>query len=139
MIEGVLDAVVDGAGDDAEGFGAEGAADGVAAERQDEAGGFAPPDAEVENFVEAAGGVGELAFVDDEAGIEVSGENFGDDLIEGDGDGFDGRVEDFEGEIGGGEGAGDGDLDAAEIFRCERLAWRRPWGRSPRRRCRRSP
>jgi hypothetical protein len=53
----MLDAVVDGAGDDAEGFRAEGAADGVAAEGQDEAGGFAPPDAEVENLVEAAGGV----------------------------------------------------------------------------------
>jgi hypothetical protein len=59
--------------------------------------------------------------VDDEAGIEFSGENFGDDAIEGDGDGFDGGVKDFEGEIGGGEGAGDGDFDAAQILGCERL------------------
>ena len=54
MIEGVLDAVVDGFGYDAEGIGAEGTADGVAAEGQDKACGFAPPDAEIENFVEAA-------------------------------------------------------------------------------------
>ena len=83
MVEGVLDAVVDGLGDDAHGFWAEGAADGVSAERQDEAGGFAPPDAEIEDLVEAAGGVGELAFVDDEAGIEVAGEYLGNNLIEG--------------------------------------------------------
>ncbi len=139
VIKGVLDAVVDGLGYDAQGIRAEGAADGVAAQGQDKAGGFAPPDAEVENLCEAAGAIGELALVDDEAGIEFAGENFRDDLIEGDGDGVEGGVEDFEGEIGGGEGAGDGDFDAAQIFGGERLGWRRSWGRSPRRRCRRNP
>ena len=59
--------------------------------------------------------------MDDEAGVEVAGEDFGDDAIEGDGDGLDGGIEDFEREIGGGEGAGDGDLDAAEVFRVEGL------------------
>ena len=121
MIEGVLDAVVDGFGYDAEGIGAEGAADGVAAEGQDEAGGFAPPDAQVENLVETAGGVSELALVDDEASVEFAGENFWDDLVEGDGDGLDGRRVDFEGEIGSGEGTGDGDFDAAEILGGEGL------------------
>ena len=95
--------------------GAQRAANGVAAERQHKAGGFAPPDAEIENLVEAAGGVGELALVDDQAGVEFAGQNLGDDLIEGNGDGFDGRIEDFEREIGGGQRAGNGDADAAEI------------------------
>src|SRR5208337_3961530 len=39
---------------------------------------------------------------------------------EGDGDGLDGGIEDFEGEIGGGERAGDGDFDAAQILGGER-------------------
>src|SRR5208337_307331 len=73
VVEGVLDAVANGFGDDAHGIGAQGTANGVAAQGQDEAGGLAPPDAEIENLVEAAGGVGELAFVDDEAGVDVSG------------------------------------------------------------------
>ena len=89
VIEGVLDAVVDGLGDDAVGIRAQGAADGIAAEGQNQAGGFAPPDTQVQNLVEAAGRVGELAFVDDEAGIEVAGENFRDDPVEGYGDGVD--------------------------------------------------
>ena len=72
-------------------FSAERAADGVAAEGQHQAGGFAPPDAEIENLVEAAGGVGELALVDDEAGVEVSGQNRGNDLVEGNGLGLDSR------------------------------------------------
>jgi hypothetical protein len=95
---------------------AERAADGVAAQGQHQAGGLAPPDAEIENLVEAAGGVGELALVDDEPGVEVARQNLRDDAIEGDGDGLDLRVEDLEREIGGGEGAGNGDLDAAQIF-----------------------
>jgi hypothetical protein len=60
-------------------FSAERAADGVAAEGQHQAGGFAPPDAQIENLVEAAGGVGELSLVNDESGVEVAGENLGND------------------------------------------------------------
>ena len=37
-------------------------------------------------------GVSELALVDDEAGIEVAGENLGDDAIEGHSDGLDSRA-----------------------------------------------
>jgi len=51
VVEGVLDAVADRLGDDAQGFGSERTANGVAAQRQDQAGGFAPPDAEIEDFV----------------------------------------------------------------------------------------
>ena len=48
------------------------AADGVAAERQGQAGLLMPPDAEIKDLLEAVAGVGELAFVDDEAGIELA-------------------------------------------------------------------
>ena len=58
--------------------------------------------------------------MDDEAGVEAARKDLGDDAIEGDGDGLDGRIEDFEREIGGGEGAGNGDLDAAESSRAIR-------------------
>ena len=74
-----------------------------------------PPLAEVEELDEAVVGVGELAFVDDEAGVELSGEDGGDDLVEGDGDGFDLRVPELEGQKGGGELAGDGDAGALEL------------------------
>ena len=64
-----------GLGDDRWDSGAQGAADGVAAQGQHQAGGLAPPDAEVEDFVQAAGVIGELALVDDEPGVAVSGQN----------------------------------------------------------------
>jgi hypothetical protein len=73
-------------------------------------------------FVEAGWIVGELALVDDEPGIVVAGQNGRDDLIEGDGLGADLGVEDFEREIGGGQGAGNGDFDAAQILGRQRLA-----------------
>ena len=57
-------------------------------------------------------GVGELAFVDDEAGVVLAGEDGGDDLVEGDDDGLDVGGEELEGEVGGGEGAGDGDAES---------------------------
>jgi len=47
-----------------------------------------PPDTKVENFGEAVTGVGELALMDDEAGVELAGDDGGDDLVKGDGDGF---------------------------------------------------
>ena len=87
VIKGVLNAVVDGLSYDAQGIRTEGAADGIAAQGQDKAGGFAPPDTEVDDLVESAGVVAELALVDDEPGIEFAGENFRDDLIKRDGNG----------------------------------------------------
>jgi hypothetical protein len=109
VVERVLDAVAQGVGGGEEGFGAKGAADGVSAEGKGKTGLFAPPLAEVEEFDEAIVGVGELAFVDDEAGVELACYDRGDDLVEGDGDGFDLGGEEFESEVGGGEGAGDRD------------------------------
>ena len=75
VIERVLDAVAQSLGDDLVRFRAQRAANGVAAERQHQAGGFAPPDAEIDDFVESAGRVGELAFVNDESGIVLAGED----------------------------------------------------------------
>ena len=109
MVEGVLDAVAQGVGGGEEGVGAEGPADGVSTEREREVGLFAPPLAEVEELEQAVIRVGELALVDDEAGLVFAGDYGGDDLVEGDHHGFDLRCEELEREVGGGEGAGDGD------------------------------
>ena len=111
VIECVLDAVAQGLGDDLVLFSSERAADGVAAEGQHQAGGFLPPDAKIENLVEAADVVGELSFVNNESGVIGSGKNSGNDLVEGNGLRLNGGIED----------------------------WRRSWGRTPRRRFRRNP
>jgi len=109
MVEGVLDAVAQGIGGGEEGVDAEGAADGVATEREREVGLLAPPLAEVEELEQAVIRVGELALMDDEACLVFAGDYGGDDLVEGDHHGFDLRCEELEREVGGGEGAGDGD------------------------------
>ena len=115
VVEGVLDRIAQRLGDDLVRFSAERAADGVAAKRQHKAGSLAPPDAQVENLIESAGRVGELPLVDDESGIVLSRLNRGNDLIEGNGLGLDGRVEDFEREISRGQRSGNSDADAAEV------------------------
>ena len=122
MVQGVLDAVAHRLGDDSERLCAQRAADGVAAQRQHQAGGLAPPDAQVKNLVKAARAVGELALVDDKPCLKVAGQDRRDDLIEGNGDGLKLRIEDFERQVGRGERAGDGDLDAAQLLGCQRLA-----------------
>ena len=115
----MLDAVAEGLGGGAHGVGAEGAADSVAAEREGQAGLLVPPVAEVEELDEAVVGVGELAFVDDEAGVELAGEDGGDDLVEGDGDGLDLGSEELEGEVRRGEGAGDRDAGLPDVVEGE--------------------
>ena len=115
VIEGVLDAVAECVGGGEEGLGPEGTTDGITAEWQGQAGLLVPPLAEVEEFDEAIVGVGELALVDDEAGVELSGDDGGDDLVEGDELGFDVGGEEFEGEVGGGEGAGDSDAGLFDL------------------------
>jgi hypothetical protein len=79
----VVDGIAQRLGDDLVRFSAERAADGVAAQRQHQAGGFAPPGAEVDDLVEPAGGIGELPLVNDESGIELARQNLGNDAIEG--------------------------------------------------------
>src|SRR5208337_4185889 len=81
------------------------AANCVAAQRQHQSGGFTPPNAEVEHFEKSAGGVGELPLVNDEAGIEFSGENLGDNAIERNRFYFDGWVVYLEREISRGKDA----------------------------------
>ena len=115
VVEGVLDAVAQRVGCREQGFGAQRAADGVAAEGKRKAGLFAPPLTEVEELDEAVVGVGELTFVDDEAGFELACDDGGDDLVEGDDRGFDLGSEELEGEVGGGEGAGNGDAGLFDL------------------------
>jgi hypothetical protein len=57
-----------------------------------------------------------LALVNDEAGVEVAGQNLRDDLVEGNDGGFECGIEDLEREVGGGERAGNGDPDLAQVF-----------------------
>src|SRR5207245_4194323 len=61
-------------------------------------------------------GVGELALVDDEAGVELARGDDGDNLVEGDDRGFDVGCKELEGEVGGGEGAGDGDAGLFDLW-----------------------
>ncbi len=53
--------------------------------------------------------------MDDEAGVELARDDGGDDLVEGDDGGFDLRSEELEGEVCGGERAGDGDARLLDL------------------------
>ena len=86
MVEAVLDGLLDDVGDFLHGGLAEVFADAVAAEREGEVGLPGPPEAEVEDEVQAEGLVGELAFVDEEACVGVAVLDAGGDLVEGDDD-----------------------------------------------------
>ncbi len=94
---------------------AEGAADGIAAQGKRQTGLLAPPLAEVEELEQAIAGVGELALVNDESSFKLAGDYGGDDLVERNDGGFDLGSEELESEVGGGEGAGDGDAGLLEL------------------------
>ena len=96
-------------------FRAQRAANGVAAQRQHQAGGLAPPDAQIDNLVEPAAAVGELSLVNDQSGVVLSRQNLGNDLVERHDLGFDVRIEDLERQVSRGQGARNGDLDPAQI------------------------
>ncbi len=94
---------------------------GVAAEREREAVGFrGPPLAEIGAEDEALAAVGELAFVDDEAGVGFAAREGVEDLIEGDDDVvelFLGHAEEeLELEERAGHEAGNGDLFGEEFL-----------------------
>ena len=89
MVEGVLDAVAEGIGRDAADGEPEGAANRIPAKRKGKGGLLAPPLPEIEQLEQSLFGIGQLAFVDDETGIELAGENGRDDLVEGDDRGLD--------------------------------------------------
>ena len=80
--EAVFDAGADEAGDRTAVLGAEIAADGVSAEGQRQAGVLLPPDAEVDDQVQAELGIGELALVDEEAGVDAAGGDLVGNLVE---------------------------------------------------------
>jgi hypothetical protein len=119
IVQSVLDAIAECVGCAGERFRAKRAANGVAAEGEGKASLLAPPLAEVEEFNEAVVGVGELAFVNDEACFELACDDGGDDLIEGNDGSFDVWGEELEREIGGGKGARDGDAGLLHLRQCE--------------------
>ena len=74
-----------------------------------------PPDAQVENLVQAAGRVGELALVNDQPRVVGSRQNRGNDLVEGHRLGLDIRIEDLQRQISRGQRARNRDLDAFQV------------------------
>ena len=99
------------------------AADGVAAERQRQAGLIAPPAPEIDDAVQPGLVVGELALVDDQPGLVLAGEHFGNDLVEGNDYGLDLGREELQRQVGGGQRARDGDAHALDLV--ERVHARR--------------
>ncbi len=71
--------------------------------------------AEIEKLDESVVGVGELAFVDDEAGVKLARDDGGDDFVEGNDRGFDLWPKKFKGEVSSGKGAGDGDAGLLDL------------------------
>ena len=70
MVEAVLDAFQQQAVDLADRLGTEILADGVGAQRQRQVGFLEPPLAQVDDQMQILLGVGELAFVDDQPGVD---------------------------------------------------------------------
>ena len=121
MAERVLDALAQRFGHGLHQRMAEAALDGVAAEWERQAGLLAPPAAEVNDLVQAALGVSQLAFVNDEARVELAGDHLRDDFVERHGRGFDFRREQLQREIGRRQRAGDGDAHALDLLAIELL------------------
>ncbi len=65
--------------------------------------------------MQAAGRVGQLPFVDDEAGVKIARDHFRNDLVKGNGDGFNLRREQLQSQIRGGQSAGNRDPHAPDF------------------------
>ena len=89
--------------------GAEGAANGVAAQRQRQASHFLPPSAEIDDAVQAGLVVSQLAFVNDQSGFVFAFEHLRNDLIEGHDFRFHSGSKELQRQIGGRERARNGD------------------------------
>ena len=64
------------------------ALDRVATQRQRQPGNFQPPLAQVHNALQTGFGIGQLPFMDDEAGLVITSHDLGNDLVEGHDFGF---------------------------------------------------
>ena len=83
VVERVLNAVAQRLGDDLVLLRAQRAANRVSAQGQHQARSFLPPDAQVQNLMEAARSVGQLPFVNNEARLVLARQNLGNDLSKG--------------------------------------------------------
>lgn len=115
MLKAVLDALADGLGNEAAKRKAERLADGVAAERERKTGLLLPPDAEIQDFVQAKLGEKELALVDEEASFDDFFLDSFQNFVERHDHGFKVGLEEPEREIGGSFEAGDSDALAFEV------------------------
>ena len=86
-------------GDAGHQFGSEAATNGIASQRQRQPGDFLPPLSEIDDAMQAGLVVGQLAFVNDEAGLLLAFEHLRNDLIEGHDVGFDSGGEKFEHQV----------------------------------------
>src|ERR1039457_438921 len=120
MIDGVLDALAQRLGHACYSFRAERAANGVSAEGTVQSGDFQPPLAKIDDAMQSGLVVGELAFVNNEAGFVFAFEDLRDDLIEGNAFHFDSRSEQFQRRVGRRELAGYRDFLLLDFIRRER-------------------
>ena len=117
---------------------AEVAAEDVAPQRQRQAGLVEPPLAQVDDQHELLPGVGELAFVDDQAGVdglalEVAGRDRVEDLVEGHDDvGKSAAQAKPQGQVGRGQRARHGDRRRGQVLQRPAAGGRPPSGRSGR-------
>ena len=101
--------------------GPEAAPDRIASQRQRQPGDFQPPLAQVHNALQAGFGVGQLAFVDDEASFVFAFHHLRDDLIEGHDLGLDSRREKPQRQVSGGQRARDRNLLVLDFARGKSL------------------
>ena len=72
-------------------FRSQAAANRISSQRQRQAGHFLPPPAQIDDAMQSRLVVGELSFVDDQAGLVLAFEHLRDDLVEGHDLGFNAR------------------------------------------------
>ena len=119
MVQRVLNAIAKGFGDGGNQFGAEFAPDRITAQRQRQPSQLEPPFSQVKDFVQAGFVIGELAFVDNQAGLKFSGSNLRNNLIEGHHNSFDLGCKQLQSEISGGQGPGNCDLHPLQLFQAK--------------------
>src|SRR5690349_1590673 len=115
VLKTILDALADGPGDEAAERRTQGLANGIATQGKRQTSLLLPPDAEVDDLVEAELGEEELALVDEQAGVNKLFLHGVENFVEGHDHGLKVRLKKLEGEVSGGLKAGHGDALAADL------------------------